>query len=257
MKTEIENVLIKNRVAFHPVINFNPSKEKLFHFDFTSSNKELATTDIADTQKFSEYIDTKLESHHAKFGIGGYNENRVLYKRSGLFKPSGPSNNFPITSGEGWGVAGNRSIHLGIDIWGPAGTEVFVPVGGMVHSFAFNDNFGDYGATIIIQHQLDTIVFHTLYGHVSLDDIAQLHPGKYVNRGERIAHFGKPHENGNWPPHLHFQVIGDMNLKEGDYPGVCTIAESEKYLQNCPNPDLILNMMQYSLPALQRRVPDL
>lgn len=244
MNNELENVLIKNRSAFHPVVNFNPEKEKLHHFDFTSANKELTAADIADTQKFSQFVDAKLKGQQAQFGIGGYNENRVLYKRSDLFG-SGASN-ISSVGGELAGAASSRSIHLGIDIWGPVGTEVFLPLGGMVHSFAFNNNFGDYGATIIMQHQLDTIAFHTLYGHVSLVDMAQLHQGQYISRGELIAHFGKPEENGWWPPHLHFQVIGDMDLKEGDYPGVCIIAESGRYLQNCPNPDLILNMMQYA-----------
>jgi peptidoglycan LD-endopeptidase LytH len=241
MNNDLANVLIKNRSSFHPVVKFNPDKEKLYHFDFTSSNKDLSAADIIDTQKFSAYIDRKLETCQAKFGVGGYNENRILYKRSELFESAG-SKISPVERDED---GGSRSIHLGIDIWGAAGTEVFLPLGGMVHSFAFNDNFGDYGATIIMQHQLDTIAFHTLYGHVSLVDIAQLHQGQYLSRGELIAHFGKPEENGWWPPHLHFQVIGDMDLKEGDYPGVCTIEESAKYLQNCPDPDLILNMMQY------------
>ena len=248
MKTEIENVLLKNRSNFHPVVKFNSAKEKLYRFDFSSSNKELTAADIADTQRFTQYIEKKLENHHAKFGIGGYNENRVLYKRSSLFEPAGLLGTTRAEGIQGIGIS-SRSIHLGIDIWGPEGTAVFAPVGGMVHSFAFNNNFGDYGATIILQHQLDTIVFYTLFGHVSLTDIAQLHQGKYISRGEIIAHFGGQAENGWWPPHLHFQVIGDMNLKEGDYPGVCAISESKNYLKNCPDPDLILNMMQYSLPS--------
>jgi murein DD-endopeptidase MepM/ murein hydrolase activator NlpD len=90
---------------------------------------------------------------------------------------------------------------------------------------------------------LETIVFHTLYGHVSLSDLAQLHEGQYINRGEIIAHFGDFNENGNWPPHLHFQVIGDMYSKKGDFPGVCAISEQEKYLSNCPDPNFILNKM--------------
>ena len=241
MKSEMENVLIKNRTTFHPVVKFNPLKEKLYPFNFTSSNLDLTADDIVDTQKFSNYVDKTLEKNNAKFGIGGYNENRVLYKRSDLFE----SANSKLLITQKNLAAHTRSIHLGIDIWGPVGTEVFVPLGGMVHSFAFNNHFGDYGATIILQHQIDTIVFHTLYGHVSLIDIAQLHQGQYISRGERIAHFGKPEENGWWPPHLHFQIIGDMNLKEGDFPGVCAPAESEKYLLNCPNPDAILNMIKY------------
>lgn len=241
MNNDLEKVLTKNRSDFHQVVNFDPAKQKLYHFDFTSTNKDLTAADIIDTNKFSQYIERTLATRKAKFGIGGYNENRILYKRSELFES--PQSNMYAEMGDA--AASSRSIHLGIDIWGDAGTEVFLPIGGMVHSFAFNDNFGDYGSTIIMKHQLDTIVFHTLYGHVSLADIAQLHEGKYLSRGELVAHFGKPEENGWWPPHLHFQVIGDMNLKEGDYPGVCTIPESAKYLQNCPDPDLILNMMQY------------
>ena len=244
MISELEFVLLKNKLNFNKVIDFNPARNKLYPFDFTASNKELTAEEIADTGKFSKYIDRKLTTHGATFGIGGYKEDRVLYRRSNLF-------NTMVMDGGHAGVmtdreAGSRSVHLGIDIWGPAGTKVFLPIGGMVHSFAYNESFGDYGATIIMQHQLDTIAFHTLYGHVSLADLAQLQPGKYLSRGELIAHFGEPHENGNWPPHLHFQVIGDMNLKEGDYPGVCSPEEMDQYLQNCPNPDLVLNMMQYT-----------
>lgn len=244
MINELEFVLQKNRSNFHKVIRFDPVKDKLHRFDFTSSNTDLSADDIADTGKFSAYISRELRKHHASFGIGGYKENRVLYRRSNLFNTVATEGKSALPKGEQ--EEESRSIHLGIDIWGPAGTSVFLPLGGMVHSFAFNQNFGDYGATIIMQHQLDTISFHTLYGHVSLADLAQLQPGKYLSRGELIAHFGEPRENGDWPPHLHFQVIWDLNLKEGDYPGVCTLKESDHYFSNCPDADLILNMMQFA-----------
>ena len=217
--------------AFHKVVDFNPVKEKLLHFDFTSNNKELDEIDIADTEAFSHYVDKKRKNARAKYGIGGYNEVRSLYERSKVFDA----------------IYGEepRRLHLGIDIWGEEGTKVYAPLGGMVHSYAFNNNFGDYGATIVLLHQLDTIAFYTLYGHLSLDDIAKVTEYQYVNRGQVIGHFGKAEENGNWPPHLHFQVIRDMEEYEGDYPGVCKYSEHEKYLANCPDPDLILNMMQY------------
>ena len=178
------------------------------------------------------------------YGIGGYNEDRILYKRSKHFEVSGSSKVSPLVSGGDLEEA--RSIHLGIDIWAAAGTKVYVPLGGTVHSFAFNNNFSDYGATIILQHQLDTVVFYTLYGHLSLADLEPLQEGKYISRGELLGHFGPPAENGDWPPHLHFQIIEDMRLNKGDYPGVCTISEREKYLSNCPDADLILNMMKYA-----------
>lgn len=228
MITELENALIKNRPDFHPVVNFDPAIEKLFHFDLTEANKALNADAIADTNLFAEYVNHTLKASGAKYGIGGYKENRKLYSRSDLFTGEEP-----------------RSVHLGIDIWGPAGTPVYAALGGMVHSFAYNDHFGDYGATIILLHQLETVAFHTLYGHLSMADISTLREGAYINRGQVFGHFGVPAENGNWPPHLHFQIIHNLYLKDGDYPGVCKPSEAEAYLANCPDADLILKMMQY------------
>lgn len=242
MNNLLTNVLQKNRPNFHKVVDFNPATDKLFPFNFTASNTELTIADIADTSIFSKYINYKLSHSHSKYGIGGYGEDRVLYKRSDLFNAEFVKN---VAPAQQLLPAEARSIHLGIDIWGPAGTKVFIPLGGTVHSFAFNDNFGDYGATIILQHQLETITFYTLYGHLSKADLANLQEGKFLNRGELLAHFGEPMDNGNWPPHLHFQIIDDIRIKRGDYPGVCTKKESNFYLNNCPDPDLILNMLQY------------
>lgn len=225
---ELSRIIQNHQSEYHQVVSFDPSKDKLYHFDFTSANNELSDADIADTNSFSGYVKNKMHEAHAKYGIGGYNEDRALYRRSKLFDGDHP-----------------RTIHLGTDIWGEAGTKLFAPLGGRVHSFAFNNEFGDYGATIILQHQLDTFTFFTLYGHLSKRDLAPLRQNNYMHRGEVIGHFGEPEENGNWPPHLHFQIIEDMRVNLGDYPGVVSKAEKEKYLSNCPDPDLILQMMQY------------
>ena len=233
MKSQLENVLKKNQTGFRSVVDFNAATDKLLLLDFTRNNEEVTGELIADTVKFSQYISNKLSAAHATYGIGGYGEDRILYQRSDHFESTDLSGT-PA-----------RSIHLGIDIWGTAGTKIFVPIGGTVHSFAYNDNFGDYGATIILQHQLETVVFHTLYGHLSIADLVNVQEGKYISRGELLAHFGEPKENGDWPPHLHFQIIEDMRISKGDYPGVCSINEKEKYLKNCPDADLILNLMRY------------
>ena len=221
-------ILEKHQKEFNKVVDFNPQNDKLCVLDFTARNTMLSDADIADTGRFTSYINSCLQSEKARYGIGGYAEIRTVYRRSELFEGAEP-----------------RTLHLGIDIWGPAGTQVYVPLGGTVHSFAVNNNFGDYGATVVLQHQLDTKIFHTLYGHLSSNDLIYLKEGKYISRGEVIGHFGGPGENGNWPPHLHFQVIEDMRLKKGDYPGVCAISEREFYLANCPDPDLILQLKQY------------
>ncbi|GAB2836444.1 aminotransferase class III-fold pyridoxal phosphate-dependent enzyme [Ferruginibacter profundus] len=241
MNSVLENVLQKNRSGFRAVVDFNAATEKIAHINLSKSNTELTEEVYSNTKSFSAWIDGKRKEQGAKFLIGGYAELRDMYKRSLLFdeeKKYGIEK--PVTEEP-------RRLHIGTDIWGDAGTKIFVPVGGTVHSFAFNNNFGDYGATIILQHQLDTIVFYTLYGHLSLADIQHLKEGKFISRGELLAHFGEPKDNGNWPPHLHFQLISDIRLYKGDYPGVCAEKESDKYLANCPDPDLILNLNKYAL----------
>ncbi len=224
MKEQFEAILQKHAAEFHPVVPFDAKKDQLLSLDFTAANTALTASIIQDTTAFSDWVSEKLKSAGARYGIGGYRENRVLYQRSPLFD-----------------AAEARTLHLGIDIWGDAGTRISAPLGGMVHSFAFNNNFGDYGATIILQHQLETISFYTLYGHLSLQDIAGIRLGQFITRGEPFAHFGAPEENGQWPPHLHFQVILDIRNYEGDYPGVCKLSEAQHYLDNSPNPLPLLN----------------
>jgi len=226
--------LKKNQNTFHWVVPFDAKKDKLLRMNFTASNTELTRELLQDTEGLSGYINRKLKTADARYGIGGYAEYRsFFYSRSSVFDSAKP-NEEP------------RRLHLGIDIWGDAGTPIFAFMGGMVHSFAFNNRFGDYGATLVLLHQLDGIAFYSLYGHISLRDINNIQGGQYVNRGQEIAHFGEPAENGNWPPHLHFQVVNDLEMNKGDYPGVCAYNEKEKYLKNCPDPDLVLDMMQFA-----------
>jgi peptidoglycan LD-endopeptidase LytH len=232
-QTTLYERLKMNTHRFHHVVQFNPEKDKLIRFDFTQKNADLQQVNFDDTDMFCKYINSLLQSAQAKFGIGGYNELRAFYSRGNIFNGN---------LSEAAQDEEPRRLHLGIDIWGDEGTEIFAPWGGMVHSFAFNDNFGDYGATIILLHQLEGLPFFTLYGHVSLADLQKMREGGYISRGQKFAHFGKPEENGHWPPHLHFQVIQDITPYKGDYPGVCKFSERKKYLANCPDPNLILNM---------------
>lgn len=226
---QIQAVLKAHATEFYAVAPFDPSRDHLYLFDFTSGNKELRPEQIADTERFANYINQTLRTHGARYGIGGYGEHRTLYARSRHFDAEEEP----------------RRLHLGVDIWGPAGTAVRAPLDGIVHSFAFNNNDSDYGATLILTHNIGGVGFHILYGHLSLNSIKNLFEGQHVGKGEVIAEFGMRFENGNWPPHLHFQLIIDMEGWKGDYPGVCKFSEREKWLVNCPDPDLVLGMMRY------------
>lgn len=206
------------------VVDYDPARNGLYTFDFTASNTELSPDDVADTVKFSAWVDSKLASGNYKYGIGGYMEHRTLYARSALFNTDEEP----------------RRLHLGVDIWAEAGTPVYAPFAGQVHSFNDNNNFGDYGPTIILEHNLNGLKLYSLYGHLNRESLQGLYPGKPIARNQQIAQFGTASVNGNWPPHLHFQLMFDMEGWAGDYPGVGRFSEKEKLVRNIPDPDLVL-----------------
>jgi peptidoglycan LD-endopeptidase LytH len=225
-----EESLKAHSAEFEPVVPFQKG-DKIIAMDFSANNQELTDDIVSDEDGFVHYMYSKLESEKARYAIGGYDEHRTIYRRSKLFDGDGEE---------------ARRIHLGVDIWGRPHTKVMAPWRGLVHSLGNNNNFGDYGATVILSHQLDGIVFHTLYGHLSLSSLQDLEVGQTILQGDVFGEFGMPNENGHWPPHLHFQIILDMEGMEGDYPGVCKYSEREKYLANCPDPNLILGLVEYA-----------
>ena len=227
MSASIINALLaKYQPEFAQVVDFNPPQEKIIGLDFTAENTSLSFEIVSDTKLFSNYIDSILKNNKAKFGVGGYLEHRTVYARS---------KHFDTEEGE------PRRLHLGVDIWGKVNTPVYAFMDAKVHSFAFNNNFGDYGATIILEHQLENETFFSLYGHLSLKNLEELTKGKLIKKGEVFCDFGKAEENGFWPAHLHFQLMFDMEGKNGDYFGVGKFSEKHIWEDKIPNPNLILN----------------
>jgi murein DD-endopeptidase MepM/ murein hydrolase activator NlpD len=161
----------------------------------------------------------KLRDAGALAGVGGYLENRSVYEETELSD----------------GDAG-FCIHIGVDVFMPDGVSVYAPLDGEVHSFANRKVEGGYGPVIILRHRLNDFVFHTLYGHLSEASLNGLADDKVIARGEKIAEIGPRLFNGNWPPHLHFQLIQDMQEYRGDYPGVVRPEELDFFKTNCPDP---------------------
>ncbi len=177
---------------------------------------------ILDMNDLWDYIKTETSRAGKKFALGGYLEDREVYKNKSLFGTDEP-----------------RSVHLGLDIWSDAGTPILMPFDGTIHSFRDNNNSGDYGPTIITKHILNEHVFYLLFGHLSRDNLVNLYKGKLIKKGEKIAELGTFEENGGWPPHLHFQIIRDLEGYLGDYPGVARNSELDHYQHNCPDPMII------------------
>ena len=196
--------------------------------DLSTENTALEQFDITDSTTFELYINTYLKSKLAKVAYGGYLEKRNIYKRSAYFNQES--------------VEDERNIHLGIDLWCKINTKVVAVLEGEIHSFKNNMNFGDYGPTIIIKHVINNNEFYSLYGHLNLASLNNIKVGKKVLQGQILGHVGDAHINGDYAPHLHFQLIKDLQNNKGDYPGVTNRKLLNFYKENCPDPNLLLKL---------------
>ncbi|MEQ8557818.1 MAG: peptidoglycan DD-metalloendopeptidase family protein [Henriciella sp.] len=158
---------------------------------------------------------------------GGYGEDRAIYDTP-IFNPPGKE---------------PRTIHLGLDVFAAAGTPVFAPLDGRVHSVQHNDNAKDYGPTVILEHQpVEGLQVWTLYGHLARDVLQTLQAGDRVSTGQQIASLGANDVNGGWAPHLHFQIMLDLQGRTGDFPGVANRSEAADWLTLCPDPGEFLGL---------------
>ncbi len=172
-----------------------------------------------------------MDAAGAAFAAGGYLEPRLLYTS-------------PLFGAE----RSARTVHLGIDLFAPAGTAVHAPLPGVVHLLGVNDAALDYGTLIILRHDADGEVFYTLYGHLARGSLAGLAAGTAVAAGERIGWIGTAAENGGWAPHLHLQVICDLLDMGLDFPGVCQPGERDLWAAFSPDPNLLLGLPAPQLP---------
>lgn len=195
--------------------------------DLSVTNENLANQKLTTAVAYEEYIQNYLENNKAKIAYGGYNETRNLYQRSTVFKNDNTD---------------ERNIHIGLDLWINESAPIYAALDGKIHSFQNNTALGDYGPTIILEHEIEGFKFHTLYGHLNLDSLKDKKVGNFVQQGEQIGNLGLPPINGDYAPHLHFQIIIDMENKSGDYPGVCSSKTLAFYLRNCPDPNLLLKI---------------
>lgn len=207
-------------MKFHPLIDPGYGYGKYCSVDLSIGNSELGDA-LKNPESCQKYLDGVLKRNDREIAFGGYLERRGLYDGFDHFKG---------------GKAEKREYHLGLDIWAPSGTSVHTPWWGELHSWANRTTPGDYGPVLILSHQVSGEVLYSLYGHLSGESLDGLQVGQEYEAGARVGSLGTPDENGGYAPHLHFQLIRDLDGAVGDYPGVCSFENLEYYRRNCPNP---------------------
>ena len=180
-----------------------------------------------------------LEDSNCLAGIGKYDEYRLIYDSEDFIDFTGHQ----------------RTLHLGIDVFMPAGSRVFAPLDGKVFALCNNTSKFDYGGSIILQHRIgsdagdnaDDITFYTLYGHLRAESFTHLHKGMSVKAGKMIALMGDIEENGYWPPHVHFEIITDLIGQTETFVGVGSHHYRNVWKSICPDPNLILGIPEDKL----------
>lgn len=214
---DFDKLVSRGIYTFSWVLNPLYSKDKYIEIDISSINSSMKDV-LFDPYKMERYIQDFLDKSSKKIAFGGYLEKRNLYEQSQLF-----------TSEE------KRDVHLGVDFWCDSGTSVHAVYDGKIHSVAHNLKRGDYGPTIILEHTISSFKWYSLYGHLSVDSLYHK-VGDVVTTGQPIGFLGDASVNGYYAPHLHFQIILDIQNYKGDYPGVCSEATLNYYKNNSPNP---------------------
>ena len=206
------------------ILGYPLDSENSAPVDLGLSSRILAQVrDIADPSSWREPFRQFLGD---KVGIGHYDEARPIYL----------SDMFALDHHL------RRAVHIGVDLFAPAGTPIYAPLPGTVHKIGDFPAAEDHGPYLFLEHQpLPALRFYTLYAHLSPEVLDRLRPGQRVEAGDLLAHIGDYPRNGNWLPHLHFQIVMDL-LDADNFPGVCAAHLRPVFKALCPDPNLIMRL---------------
>ncbi len=203
------------------------AKDDVHHLDLSVSSKWVGhEKDFNDLAFFQFKIEKLQQKFPQKIIAGGYLEPRALYTSSAYDKIGNSGRE-------------SRTVHLGIDFWLPANTPVHTLLDGEVITAVNDAGDKEYGGLVILKHLVDELVFYTLYGHLTVASATKHKIGDRLKASDLVGNLGNYPENGNWAPHLHFQLLLSMLHYKIDYPGVAYASQLDLWKSICPDPNLL------------------
>ena len=220
-----------NQANFVSIVDCDLGFDPLLIMDNSVGSPYLqAPSEGFDPNLATREIFRAIEDSGCSAGIGKYDEYRLIYS----------SDDFVDASGN------QRTMHLGIDVFMGAGSAIYAPMEGEIFGIADNNSPLDYGGTIILKHSVIhngcPLEFYTLYGHLKPSSVFRHQIGNRVKPGQKIAEMGDATENGNWAPHVHFEIITDMLGQTETFVGVGSHAHRNTWLSLCPDPMVLLGL---------------
>lgn len=213
--------------------------DRLLVFDLGGDGPHAdALRDLDGSEAWTTYLFDAMARAGASVGLGRYLEKRSLYQAD-AYATADP--------------AERRDRHLGVDLFLPAGEAIHAPLHGVVEALADNRVRQDFGPTVILRHVTDDgTPFFTLYGHMSRETLSGLAIGQAVAAGEVLGTVGDREVNGDWPPHLHFQLMTSLLGMGTDVHGVGHDAALDAWRGIFLDPQLVLHAAADLAAPLQR-----
>lgn len=206
-----------------PTIN----KNEIHRIDWSVSSTWLGHFEEFNNLEFLQFKIDQLQKRVPNAILaGGYLEPRPIYNSSEYDKIGNDGRE-------------SRTVHLGIDYCLPENTPVHALFDGEV-VIAVNDAGNkEYGGLVVLKHVTPEFNFYTLYGHLTVASTTRHHVGDMISQGEQIALLANYPENGNWVPHLHFQIMLSLLDYKTDFPGVAYHRQIKVWQSLCPDPNLL------------------
>lgn len=215
--------LARHRARLPPIMHPHPARAKKAWIDFKTPGSPLvvasATHDHAGAARLYE---AQQAEQGFELGMGPWGEVREVY--------SAPFFASKLIAGT------RRKMHLGLDIFAPAGSEMFTPLDAIVVGLTINPDPLDYGGLIMLSHEPEPGVrFLSLWGHLSHQSVHTLKLGQKLKAGDRVAWLGDFSENGGWLPHIHLQLVVPAYDDPSVVPGVGEAALEAVWAELYPN----------------------
>jgi 4-aminobutyrate aminotransferase-like enzyme/Ser/Thr protein kinase RdoA (MazF antagonist) len=204
----IREWLSANRRNLAPLMRPHPARQAKHVLNLGSLDEPLAAASAAQDNDGAERAYAELVREHGfTLGLGPWGERRIIY--------TAPFFESVLAEGK------RRNVHLGLDIFAPAGTEMFTPLAATVVAATINPEPQDYGGLILLEHEPEPgLRFWTLWGHLDHASARERRIGERLEAGAFVARLGDYAENGGWAPHVHLQLITVPYEDASIVPGV-------------------------------------